>query len=113
MSLLCKVLPVSSTLGATLLNLAVLLLLFLRMVAYPIALKEPAGFVRFDKMEDKGDPPALEELEDEATEEENLPVSNTDEEKYLVEQATCLLLLLLLLLLVVVVLCLLCLTCKK
>ena len=39
-------------------------------------------------MEDKGDPPALEELVEEATEEENLPVSNTDEEKYLVEQAT-------------------------
>ena len=57
-------------------------------VPYPIALKEPAGFVRFDKMEDKGDPPALEELVEEATEEENLPVSNTDEEKYLVEQAT-------------------------
>ena len=57
-------------------------------VPYPITIKKPADFVRFDEMQDKGDPPALEEYEKEAIGVENLPVTNTDEEKYLVEQAT-------------------------
>jgi hypothetical protein len=57
-------------------------------VTYPIALKKPVDFVRFDEMQDKGDPPAPEEQHEQVTEEENMPKVNTDEQKYMVEQAT-------------------------